>query len=141
MQYSIGNYSHHGVHEISVISWTVALQAPLSMGFSRQEYWSGLSFPSPDHLPNPEMKPTSPASSALAGQFFATELPGKSPLMYIYYTFFIHWMALWLFPYLIIVNSAAINIGVHIPFQVSVFIFFGYILSSGIAKYGRSIRF
>ena len=46
-------------------------------------------------------------------------------------------MALRLLPYLVIVNSAAINNGVHIPFQISVFIFFGYILSSGIAKYGK----
>ena len=36
-----------------VTSWTVAYQAPLSMGFSRQEYWSGLPFPSPGYLPNP----------------------------------------------------------------------------------------
>ena len=42
-------------------SWTVAHQAPLSMGFSRQEYWSGLPFPSPGDLPNPGIKPTSPA--------------------------------------------------------------------------------
>ena len=41
---------------------TVALQAPLSMEFSRQEYWSGLSFPSPGDLPNPGIKPRSPAS-------------------------------------------------------------------------------
>ena len=40
---------------------TVALQAPLSMGFSRQEYWSGLPFPSPGNLPDPGIKPTSPA--------------------------------------------------------------------------------
>ena len=40
--------------------WTVAYQAPLSMGFSRQEYWSGLPFPSPD-LPNPGIEPGSPA--------------------------------------------------------------------------------
>ena len=43
-----------------VTSWTVAHQAPLSMGFSRQEYWSGLSFPSPGDLPNPGIKPWSP---------------------------------------------------------------------------------
>ena len=43
----------------SMISWTVAYQAPLSMGFSRQEYWSGLPFPSPD-LPNPGIEPGSP---------------------------------------------------------------------------------
>ena len=41
--------------------WTVAYQAPTSMGFSRQEYWSGLPFPSPGDLPNPGIKPRSPA--------------------------------------------------------------------------------
>ena len=46
---------------ISAIPWTVAHQVPLSMEFSRQEYWSGLPFPSPGDLPNPEMKPASPA--------------------------------------------------------------------------------
>ena len=44
--------------------WTVASQAPLSMRFSRQEYWSGLPFPSPGDLPNPETKPWSPAVQA-----------------------------------------------------------------------------
>ena len=43
---------------------TVAFQAPLSMGFSRQEYWSGLLFPSPGDLPNPEIEPRSPALQA-----------------------------------------------------------------------------
>ena len=41
--------------------WTVAYQAPQSMGFSRQEYWSGLPFPSPGHLPDPGIEPRSPA--------------------------------------------------------------------------------
>ena len=45
--------------------WTVAHQAPLSMGFSRQEYWSGLPWPPPGDLPDPGIKPTSPASLAL----------------------------------------------------------------------------
>ena len=52
--------------------WTVAHQAPLSVGFSRQEYWSGLSCPPPVDLPNPEIKPPSLMSLALAGGFFAT---------------------------------------------------------------------
>ena len=54
--------------------WTAARQAPLSVGFSRQEYWSGLPFPSPGDLPNPGIKPMSPA---LAGGFFTIEPPGK----------------------------------------------------------------
>ena len=46
------------------IPWTVACQAPLSMGFSRQEYWSGLPFPSPGDRPNPGNEPGSPALQA-----------------------------------------------------------------------------
>ena len=52
--------------------WTVAYQDPLSMGFSRQEYWSGLPFPSPGDLPNPGIKPASLTSLALAGEFFTS---------------------------------------------------------------------
>ena len=46
------------------IPWTVARQTPLSMGFPRQEYWSGLPFPSPGDLPDPGIKPVSPALQA-----------------------------------------------------------------------------
>ena len=49
---------------------------PLSMGFPRQECWSGLPFPSPGDLPSPGMEPASLASTALADRFFTTELPG-----------------------------------------------------------------
>ena len=56
--------------------WIVARQAPLSMGFSRQEHWSGWPFPSPGDLPNPGIKPVSPLSLALACGFFASEPPG-----------------------------------------------------------------
>ena len=47
--------------ETFTIPWTVTRQAPLSTGFSRQEYWSGLPFPPPGDLPDPGMEPTSPA--------------------------------------------------------------------------------
>ena len=57
------------------IPWTVARQAPLSLGFSGQEYWSGLSFPLPGDLSHPEIKPTSPVRPALGGRFFTTEPP------------------------------------------------------------------
>ena len=56
-----------------VTPWTVAHQAPLSMGLSQQEYWSGLSFPPSRDLPNPGIKLTPPA---LAGKFFTTGPPG-----------------------------------------------------------------
>ena len=62
---------------------TVSLQAPLSMRFSRQEYWSGLPFPSPGDTPDPGIKPTSPASPVLAGGFFfTTESPRKPSNVY-----------------------------------------------------------
>ena len=51
---------------------TVAHQAPLSMGFSRQEYWSGLPCPPPGDLPNPGTEPTPLMSPALAGELFTT---------------------------------------------------------------------
>ena len=54
------------------IPWTVAHQAPLSVGFSRQEHWSGLPFPPPGDLPNPGMEPRSLSSPALADGFFIT---------------------------------------------------------------------
>ena len=50
--------------------WAAVLQAPLSMGFSRQEYWSGLPCPPPEDLPNPGIEPVSLTSPALAGKFF-----------------------------------------------------------------------
>ena len=55
-----------------VTPWTVAHQAPLSVGLSRQEYWSGLQFPSPGDLPNPGIEPETLTSPALAGSFFTT---------------------------------------------------------------------
>ena len=55
--------------------WTVACQAPLSMGFSRQEYWSGLPFPSPGGLPHPGIELRSPASQA---DSLPTELRGEA---------------------------------------------------------------
>ena len=71
------HYLHHSLKvkvkpfrsvRLFAMPWTVAYQAPVSMGFSRQEYWSGLSFPFPGDLPNPGIKPASPTS----------EPPGKS---------------------------------------------------------------
>ena len=68
-------YSRSCVH-FFVTSWTIAHQAPLSMGFSRREYWSGLPFPSPGDLPDPGIKPASLASPALACSLLS-EPPGK----------------------------------------------------------------
>ena len=61
----------------SVTLWTIAHQVPLSMEFARQEYLSGLPFPSPGDLPDSEIEPRSFASPALAGGFFDAALPGN----------------------------------------------------------------
>ena len=54
---------------------TIAHQAPVSMEFPRQEYWSGVPFPPPGDLPDPEIEPVSLASSELAGGFFTSHTP------------------------------------------------------------------
>ena len=60
--------------QLFATQWTVAYQAPLSVGFSRQEYWSGLPFPSPGDLPDPGIEPGSPA---LQADVLPSEPPGK----------------------------------------------------------------
>ena len=64
---------------LSVTLWTVAHQAPLSMGFSRQEYWSGLPYPPPGDLPNPRIKLMALTLPALAGGFFTTTATWEAP--------------------------------------------------------------
>ena len=59
--------------------WTVARQAPLSMGFSRQEYWSGFPCPPPEDLPDPGIKLVSLLSPALAGWFFTISITWETP--------------------------------------------------------------
>ena len=63
-----------------VTPWTIAHQVPLSMEFSKQQYWSGLPFPTPGDRPDPGIEPTTSVSPALPGGFFTTEPPGK-PLL------------------------------------------------------------
>ena len=65
--------------QLSATPWTLADHAPLSMGFPRQEYWSGLPIPSPGDLADPGIEPTSPA---LAGGFFTTEPLGKPQVFF-----------------------------------------------------------
>ena len=65
----------HSVVSDCATPWTVACQAPLAMKFSRQEYWSGLPFPSPEHLSNPGIEP---GSSALQADSLPSELQGRS---------------------------------------------------------------
>ena len=64
--------SHFSHVRLFATLWTVARQASLSMGFSRQEYWSGLPYPPPGDLPNAGIEPVSLTSRALAGRFFTT---------------------------------------------------------------------
>ena len=71
--------SHFSCVQLSATPWTIARQAPLSVGFSRQEYWSGLPFPSVGDLPEPGIEPK---SSALTGRFFTAAPPRKPYTMY-----------------------------------------------------------
>ena len=74
--------SHFSHVQLFATLWAITPQVPLTRGFSRQEYWSGLPFPSPGNLPDPGIKPTSLASPTSAGRFFTTnatwEDPGRS---------------------------------------------------------------
>ena len=70
-----------------VTPWTVAHQAPLSMGFPRQEYWSGLPFPPPGDLPDPGIEPGSPA---LAGRNLGTDIVISLRLLEYSYLFLIY---------------------------------------------------
>ena len=63
-----------------VTPWIAARQAPLSLGFLRQEYWGGLPFPSAGDLPDPGVRPISPASPALAGRVITPEPPERPPI-------------------------------------------------------------
>ena len=71
--------SHFSCVQLFATLWTVARQAPLSMGFSRQEYWSGLPFPSPGDLPHLGIEPVSLKSPALAGGLFTTNTTWEAP--------------------------------------------------------------
>ena len=73
--YALTMYVSHSVVSKSLqLQWTVVYQAPLSMEFSRQEYWSGLPFPSPGDLPDPGIEP---GSSTLLADSLPSEPPGK----------------------------------------------------------------
>ena len=73
----VGVPSHFTYIQVFVILWTVAVQASLSMGFSMQEYWSWLPFPTPGDLLDPGIETASLVSPALAAKFFTTEPSGK----------------------------------------------------------------
>ena len=69
-------------------AWTVACQAPLSMGFPTQEHWSGLPFPSAGHLPDPGIKLLSLKSPALVGRFFTTSATWEAQTIWYFFFFF-----------------------------------------------------
>ena len=66
--------------QLFVTPWTVAHQAPLSMEFSRQEYWGGLPFPTSGDFPDPGIEPASLRSPSLAGGFFTTSATWEAPI-------------------------------------------------------------
>ena len=82
--------------QLFVTTWTVAYQVPLSVGFSRQEYWSGLPFPSPGDLLNPGIEPRSPALQADA---LPSEPPGKPNLSSRWFNYSVIALS-WTFPFL-----------------------------------------
>ena len=79
--YVLSHFSHVWLF---VILWIITQEAPLSMRFSRQEYWSGLQYPPPGDLPDLGIEPASLLASALAGRFFTLEPPGKPLFKHIY---------------------------------------------------------
>ena len=106
------------IYRLSVPLWTVAHQAPLSMGFSRQEYWNGLPCPPPGALTGLEIEPTSLTSRALAVGFFTAE-PSRKPQKYVYkYTNIqIHISLLCLLKAVSIPNSQILVYHYHSPYK------------------------
>ena len=78
--YTVPNHFSHVQHFVTL--WTIACQAPLSMGLSRQEYWSGLPRPPPGDLPDPGTELTSLTSPSLAGGFFTTYATWEATYVY-----------------------------------------------------------
>ena len=81
--------SHFSRVQLFLTLWTAAHQALLSVEFSRQEYWSWLSFPSPGDLPDPGITSVSLVSPALAGRFFTGASPGKQEVQIVW------WLSAW----------------------------------------------
>ena len=86
--------------QLFVTPWTAACQAPLSMGFSRKEYWSVLSCPPPGDPPDPGVEPTPLISPALAGGFFTTSAAWEAPFLALRreesgISLVVQWLRLW----------------------------------------------
>ena len=127
----------------SVTLWTVAHQAPLSVGFSRQEHWGMLPCHPPRDLPNPGTEPKSLKSPVVASRFFITGTTWEVPVFHCIYCLFTMCLHLLMDIQVVSISwlfwiAAAMNIGVHVSFWIG--ILSGYILRSGIAGiYGDSI--
>ena len=130
--------SHFSHVRLFVILWTVAFQAPLSMGFSRQVYWSGLLWPPPGDLPNPGIEPGYIMSTCIGRQVLYHWCHLGTPLhthththTHLLCPFIFCPRTLRLLPCLAPVNSAAVNLKCIYLFKSRVF--FGYMPRSGIA--------
>ena len=104
-----------------VAPWIIACQAPLSLGLSWQEYWSGLPFPPLKNLPNPRLKSMSFAATALKGIFFTTEPPVK-PLVLSIYLFILF------FSFIISVGSFLVFLTVKLVIYVCIVLWFCWIV-------------
>ena len=82
LNYIIYVQSHFSCVQLFVTLWTVARKSPLSMGFSRQEYWSGLWCPPPGDLPDPGIEPVSLRSPTLGGRVFIISATWKARIIY-----------------------------------------------------------
>ena len=116
--------------QLFAIPWTVAYQALPSMGFSRQEYWSGLTFPSPGDLPDPRIKPRSPTFQA---DTLTSEPPGKLehqlclPLTHLAFTFTIPSVTVVPLPgYSFTMIGSCVTLRCHMECHVASEVFFGH---------------
>ena len=116
----LSRYSHV---RLFATPWTVARQAPLSMGFSRQDYWSGLPCPPPGDLPNPGIKPTSFMPPALAGGFFTTSATWEAPLVW--------------YPFLDLIDSSFL----FLPWTLSGSITSPCLTVSSLSSYCKEVQF
>ena len=82
LNYIIYVQSHFSCVQLFAALWTVARKSPLSVGFSRQEYWTGLSCPPPGGLPDPGIEPVSLMSPTLGGRFFIISAAWKACIIY-----------------------------------------------------------
>ena len=109
--------SHFSSVQLFVTPWTVARQAPLSMGFSRQEYWSGLPFLPPGDFPDPGIEPMSPVSPALQVNSLTAEPPGKPPYNFHIYLILKNLMNIWGDQFSCLLLKPASTVGLNWAFQ------------------------